>query len=271
MSTSTSRTQGFTLIELLVVISIIAILAGLLLPAVTMVKDNANRTADANNLKQIMTAIVAYQGQEESLPVNATATTAAAAFGSAGAGVASVGEARIVTNRSFELLADVMQLPNPIWKAKSAQGKGPTARAKRDDTGSTWSTGPGIVVISWAYDWSMPGECASYRISLATRDPGLYKNKLVMATAVDTSTRSLKTNTTGGTSATNTTEGTTLAVPIYNPDANGDDIDQTTDTTADNVFNGIKDGMATATTSSDVSAAGPFKLSNGSARRAFLK
>ena len=269
MSTSTSRTQGFTLIELLVVISIIAILAGLLLPAVTMVKDNANRTADANNLKQIMTAIVAYQGQEESLPVNATATTAAAALSTTGA--TSVAEARIITNRSFEMLADVMQLPNPIWKAKSAQGKAPIARAKRDDTSSTWGTG--AVIISWAYDWSMPGECASYRISLATRDPGLYKNKLVMATAVDSSTRSLKKDLPTGAvaSATNTTDGTTTAVPIYNPDANGDDIDQTTDTTADNVFNGIKDGMTNATTSVDVPPGGPFKLSNGSARRAFLK
>ncbi len=98
-----SRSQlGFTLIELLVVIAIIAILAGLLLPVIGKVKQRAKINATRVEMKNLESAMAAYESDLKRLPASneaygqATLANPDFTFGTTGAGSTSL----VVTNFS---------------------------------------------------------------------------------------------------------------------------------------------------------------------------
>lgn len=144
--------RGFTLIELLVVISIIAVLAGLLFPAMGAVRTSARKASAANDCMQIVNAVKNFYTDYGRYPV---ATTAAAVDFNSGnsTNAAVINELRMPTT-----------FTTPVYntrkirylEAKEAKaGTDPAATRSAVDTAGTWRDpwrNPYVILIDSGYN-----------------------------------------------------------------------------------------------------------------------
>ena len=174
-----SRSSGFTLIELLVVISIIAILAGMLLPAINMVREGARKANCSNNQRQVLLAMNVYANDnDQTWPVlKNTANSAAPTWVAAGSAnpIAAGAAAAAVTMNTYEYLANVTggDLTQKVFACPSNPTvKPPGSAANVPTANGTWSNALGTAATNaqaYAYDWAAPSNSTSVRVLTADR------------------------------------------------------------------------------------------------------
>jgi len=143
------RAAGFTLIELLVVIAIIAILIGLLLPAIQKVREAAARTQCSNNLKQLGLAVHNYAGNNQNFFPNMFENTPA--FVPQGGTLAIT----VVNINALTTLLPYLE-QEPLYKAATSGIAGSTGAAYQP-------TAPATTGSINAYDCSTtPGTAGNY-------------------------------------------------------------------------------------------------------------
>ena len=227
-----SQRQGFTLIELLVVISIIAILAGMLLPAINMVREGARKANCGNNQRQIVLGMTVYANDnDQEWPV--MYANAANTYGVP----TSASAAAYTTMTSFEFLALITggDLTYKIFTCPSNPSIKPVSTAiqpKADGvTIPVWAgaiTGSGQNVQAFAYDYAAPANSTSIRVLTADR-PGVASSdtnhkSVAMASFADGHVGNINITVGSATGAVTQTQGGTFAKVGLNKDASSDNI-----------------------------------------------
>jgi prepilin-type N-terminal cleavage/methylation domain-containing protein len=142
--------KGFTLIELLVVISIIAVLIGLLLPAVQRVRETVSRLNCANNQKQLVLALHNYHDQYGQFPPNGGGIPTCPTFY---VGIAPFVEAdnQLATN---PLNTTGAALPVKIFVCPSRRPANKSYCDYAGFTGFTYLASETFVNGQWTYTWA---------------------------------------------------------------------------------------------------------------------
>jgi prepilin-type N-terminal cleavage/methylation domain-containing protein/prepilin-type processing-associated H-X9-DG protein len=265
------RGRGFTLIELLVVISIIAILAGMLLPAIGMVRAGAQKANCGNNQRQIVLGMNVYANDnDQSWPV-LLSTVNNGTFAAATTPVAPGAAAATVTMNSFEYLANITggDLASKSFTCPSNSAVKPPSTnniaASVLTVAGTWSAAVAATatnVQAYAYDWAVPSNSTAIRTVLADRPKyataaqGDMTNHKTVAMAAFADGHVGNINKTATTVAGNATWAQSAAATTYfaeNKDAYGSG-------GSDNIYDDNLDGGSSSLTNA-----------GGSTSRAFVK